>query len=110
MTSAGKVQISNSYDLLGRRVATETEDGGLIEYGYDAVGNQASVQSPVLRADNDSETKYRYSFGNLVGVDYPDATPDVSLTWGGYNGASTANNGAGRMIRVQDAARHRSLG
>ena len=110
VTSAGRVQVEHSYDLLGRRLSTETEDAGTVEFGYDAVGNQVSKQSSFQRADNDSETTYDFSFGHMVGINYPDATPDVTLTWGGYNGAPNGDHGAGRVTHIEDAARHQSLG
>lgn len=109
VTAAGATQAEHSYDLLGRRTSTSTQDGGTVDYGYDAAGNQVTEQSSVQRADDDSRTEYSYSFGNLVGIDYPDATPDVTLAWGGYDGATTDGNGAGRLVEVTDAARHQTL-
>lgn len=110
VTASGRTQTENTYDLLGRRTKTHTQDGGTLEYGYDAVGNRISSQSSVQRADDDSRTHYSYAFGNLTGIDYPDSTPDVSLTWGGYGGSASGANGAGRLIEVTDAARHQVLG
>lgn len=110
VTSAGRTQTENSFDLLGRRTKTHTQDGGTLEYGYDAAGNMVTSQSSVLRADHDSKTRYSYAFGNLTGIDYPDSTPDVSLTWGGYGGSPSGEHGAGRLIGVTDAARHQVLG
>ena len=110
VTSAGREQLANTYDLLGRRTSTSTQDGGLIEYGYDAVGNQTSKQTARQRDADDSETRYHYAFGNLTGIDHPDDTPDVSMEWGGLLGASTDDNGAGRLVGVTDAAREQVLG
>jgi YD repeat-containing protein len=110
VASAGRTQTQNAFDLLGRRTKTHTQDGGTLEYGYDAVGNQVSSQSSVQRADHDSKTRFSYDFGNLTGIDYPDSTPDVALTWGGYGGRETGQHGAGRLIEVTDAARHQVLG
>lgn len=107
---AGREQVANTYDTMGRRTSTSTQDGGRVEYGYDPVGNRTSSQSSVQRADNDSRTRYSYSFGHLVGINHPDATPDVTLTWGGYGGSPSGENGAGRLIEVTDAARHQVLG
>ncbi|MBO9524411.1 MAG: hypothetical protein J7518_22970 [Nocardioidaceae bacterium] len=110
VVAAGRTQAAHDYDLLGRRTSTSTQDAGRVEYGYDAVGNKVSSQSSVQRADHDVRTRYSYAFGNLVGIDYPDATPNVTLTWGGYGGAPSGQNGAGRLVEVTDAARHQVLG
>lgn len=110
VTSAGREQVRHTYDLLGRRTSTRTEDAGRVTYGYDPAGNQVSKQSSVQRDDNNSQTRYRYSFGNLVEIDYPDATPDVTLRWGGYDGAPTTDHGAGRLVGIEDAGRRQTLG
>ena len=102
--------IEHSYDLLGQRLSTTTPDGGRVEYEYDLAGNLVTEQSPVLRADNDSKTHHTYEFGHLVTTDYPDATPDETFTWGGYGGIDPGDNGAGRVVEVEDAARQQTLG
>jgi YD repeat-containing protein len=102
--------IEHSYDLVGQRLSTTTPDGGRIEYEYDLSGNLITEQSSVLRADNDSKTHYSYEWGHLVETNYPDATPDVTFTWGGYGGVDPGDNGAGRVVGVVDAARDQMLG
>ena len=102
--------IEHKYDLVGQRLSTSTPDGGLVEFAYDLSGNMISKQTPVLRSQEDSEVTYRYEFGHLVSTDYPDDTPDVSFTWGGYSGVDPGDNGAGRIVEVVDAAREQKLG
>lgn len=113
VSSAGRTQVLNTYDLLGRRTSTTTEDGGKTSFGYDAAGNQVTKQSANQRAISTPaqtvQTTYNYSFGNLVHINYPNGTPDVTMRWGGLNGAPAANNGAGRLVDVTDAARHQTL-
>jgi RHS repeat-associated protein len=111
VTSAGKEQFHNSYDLRGLRTSTTNQDGGRVEYGYDASGNQTSKQTPRQRAASDKETLYHYDFGHLVGIEYPDdETPDVTMKWGGLNGVPVGDNGAGQVVGVTDGARQQTLG
>ena len=107
--TAGRDQVRNTWDLLGRRTSTDTEDGGLTAFGYDAMGQRTSTQTANQRAIGDTRTAYRYAFGHLIGIDNPDATPDVSLSWGGYDGEPTTGNAAGHVTRVTDAARRQAF-
>ncbi|MGW5237402.1 toxin TcdB middle/N-terminal domain-containing protein [Monashia sp. NPDC004114] len=109
VTSAGRDQERSTWDLLGRRTSTDTEDGGLVAYGYDAAGQQVSTQTANQRAAGGSRTAYHFSFGHLVSVDYPDGTGDESYAWGGYDGVPTTGNAAGRVARLKDAARSQAF-
>lgn len=102
---SGNNTISYTYDMLGRSTSTNTPDGGLIELRYDGASNLIQKVTPNLRARGQA-INYRYALGQLVLVDYPDATPDVTYT---YGGPGAANNGAGRVIAVHDAARDQKL-
>ena len=108
VTSGGRTQTTNSYDLLGRRLSTETADGGKVVYGFDAAGNQVTSASSVQRAAK-TQTTYGYSFGHLVSVDYADSTPGVKLAWGGYDGVKVAAQDSGRLVGVHDGARIQSF-
>ena len=110
VTSAGREQLRNTWDLLGRRTSTDTEDGGLVEYGYDAAGQQVTQLTANERASGTGPSRYHYSFGNLVSVDHPAGTPDVHYGWGGYDGVPATDNGAGVLVRVADGARRQTLG
>jgi len=111
VVSPGDETIEHSYDLLGQRLSTETPDGGLTEYTYDAAGNVITETTPRTRAlDLDNPITNEYEFGHLVRTTYPDETPEVNFTWGGYGGEQTGDNGAGQIIGVEDAARSQVLG
>ena len=107
--AAGRDQLRNTWDLLGQRTSTRTEDGGTTAYQYDPMGQQVSVQTENQRAVGDSRTAHHYEFGHLVGADNPDQTPDISYVWGGYDGQPTTGNTAGRVSSLVDAARRQSF-
>jgi RHS repeat-associated protein len=111
VASPGGERIEHSYDLLGQRLSTSTPDGGLTEYVYDPAGHQVSEETPRTRAlDPDQPIIHEYEFGHLVRTTYPDDTPGVEFTWGGYGGQEAGDNGAGQIIGVVDAARDQVLG
>lgn len=93
------------YDLLGRTTSSRTPDAGLVTYGYDPASNLVAKVTPNLRA-NGAQIAYNYDIDRLVSVDYAGGTPDVTYT---YGAAGASDNGAGRVIRVRDAARDQSL-
>ena len=62
--------------------------------------------SATLR-EEDVETTYHYELQNLVKIVYPEDTPDVTYT---YGAAGAPDNGAGRIVQIDDASRVVSLG
>jgi RHS repeat-associated protein len=92
---------THSYDMLGRRLTSQTPDGGLVELSYDPEGKLVSRVSPNLRAAGEATT-YGYELSRLVSVDHPGATPDVRYTYGDMG---AAGNGAGRIVRSEDGTR-----
>lgn len=105
ITDSSQNQTTMSYDLLGRRTSTDTPDGGLITFGYDPASNLIEKVTPNLRAAG-QKISYGYDVDRLTSIDYPNPTQDVRYT---YGAAAAPNNGAGRLIRVQDAARDTSI-
>jgi RHS repeat-associated protein len=102
--NAGNVT-THTYDRMGRRIATQTPDGGLVETRWDGASNQVAMITPNLRKSG-QQINYSYDIDNLIGIDYPDATPDVLYT---YGAAGAPGNAAGRVMTIQDAARFQSL-
>ncbi len=108
VVTGGVTQSESTYDLLGNRLSTDTPDGGLTTWSYDAAGQQETSQTPEQFAAN-TQTTYRYAFQNLVSIDYQNALPTVTLGYGGYDGVAKAGNGAGRLVAVKDSARTQQL-
>jgi RHS repeat-associated protein len=94
--------IVNTYDLLGRRTSTATPDGGLVEFTYDLASQVTAKVTPNLRAAG-GQVSYSYDFNRLTGITYTDGTPNVAYT---YGGPGAPDNGAGRIVQVDDGARH----
>ena len=98
--SAGNAT-THSYDMQGRRVATNTPDAGLVTFAFDPEGKPISKVTPNIRLLN-QQIHYTYLMGRLIGIDYPGTTPDVTYT---YGVAGAAGNGAGRVVSQEDGAR-----
>jgi RHS repeat-associated protein len=94
--------ITNTYDLLGRRTSTNTPDGGLVAFTYDQASQVTSKVTPNLRASG-GQISYAYDYNRLTGINYSDGTPNVAYT---YGGAGAPGNGAGRIVQIDDGARH----
>ncbi|MCD5345786.1 SpvB/TcaC N-terminal domain-containing protein [Agromyces sp. S2-1-8] len=99
-------ETTHTYDGVGNKTSTDTPDGGLVETWYDAEGKVIKEVSGTLR-EEDVETTYHYELQNLVKIDYPEDTPDVTYT---YGEAGAPDNGAGRIVQIDDAARVVTLG
>ena len=95
---------THEYDLLGRRTATTTPDGGRVELVYDLASQVIAKITPNLRAAG-GQISYAYDFNRLVGISYTDGTPNVSYE---YGGPGAPDNGAGRIVHVEDGARAQS--
>ncbi|MCB0126972.1 MAG: hypothetical protein KDE58_32150, partial [Caldilineaceae bacterium] len=92
---------THEYDRLGRRTATTTPDGGRVETTYDLASQVISKVTPNLRAMG-GQIEYSYAYNRLTGISYPDGTPNVRYT---YGAPGAPNNGAGRIVQVEDGAR-----
>jgi RHS repeat-associated protein len=92
---------TNTYDLLGRRTSTETPDGGLVTFTYDLASQVTGKVTPNLRASG-GQVSYSYDYNRLTGITYPDGTPNVAYA---YGGPGAADNGAGRIVQIDDGAR-----
>ena len=92
---------THEYDRMGRRTSTNTPDGGLVEFAFDADGQQISKVTPNLRAAN-QQIGYRYELHRLTQIDYPGTADDVTYTYGGMD---APDNGAGHVVRSEDGSR-----
>jgi RHS repeat-associated protein len=89
------------YDLLGRRTKLANPDMGEIRFQLDPAGNLVRKFDANLDAAQAS-IHYVFDFDQLVRIEYPDASRNVTYTYGGA--AASDNNGVGRVIEVQDDA------
>ncbi len=90
---------------MGRRTSTTTPDGGKVDYGYDADGQQISKVTPNLRATGQQIT-YRVPAAPADQDRLP-RTPrdDVTYTYGGMG---APGNGAGQVVTTEDGSRIQS--
>jgi YD repeat-containing protein len=72
---------------------------------WDLAGNLVAEVDPKLRAAG-QEIAYSYHFEQLVEIDYPDDTGDVSYVYGAMG---APGNGAGRVVALEDGTRIQSL-
>lgn len=92
---------TSTYDNFGRRTSLTTPDGGRTQHAYDLAGNLVRTATATLAARNKA-IKYEYEFTRLTAIRYPDsAEADVGYT---YGAPGAANNAAGRVTKVDDAA------
>jgi RHS repeat-associated protein len=96
---------THAYDGLGRRLSTQTPDGGLREMTVDPAGNVVAEVTPNLRARGEA-IAYDYEYDRLTAIDYPDGTPDVAYT---YGAPDAGGNGAGRVVAIEDGARSQAV-
>ena len=91
--------IKASYDLLGRQLSLESIDGGKRRYEYDAY-HLLREDSGNLR-ENGQWIGYEYdALNRLVKIDYPTTVDTVYI----YGASGTANNAAGKVIKITDAS------
>jgi RHS repeat-associated protein len=89
------------YDDFGRRTVVDNPDTGRTETVFDLAGNPVKKITANLDAQ-DKAVEYDYDFKRLAKIHYPVFTQnDVAYTYG-RPGAD--HGGAGRVIRVDDAA------
>lgn len=92
---------STAYDNLGRRTIVDSPDAGRTETRYDPADNVIAKITSKLRAAN-RQIEYDYDFTRLTGIRYP-TFPGNNVTYT-YGGPGAANNTAGRVASVTDAA------
>ena len=86
--------IKAEYDMLGRRTALESPDGGRQEFAYDECSNLARETSSVLRGRS-KQILYEYDgLNRLTRIDYPD-TGDTLYAYGKPGDARGGKDTAG---------------
>ena len=93
ITNARTLTTTYVYDDLNRRTLTIDALGHRTAYGYDAIGNRT-----VITDANQVVTHFDYDDVNrLIGIDYSDSTPDVTLiTYDQVGNRETMNDGTGQ--------------
>jgi RHS repeat-associated protein len=105
LTDPAGNETTHTLDLLGRRIGSETPDGGLVTYEFDTASQLIRKTTPEIRATG-TEISYRYDHNRLIGIDYPDDTPDVSYQFGALG---APDNGVGRIVALDDGTRMQQL-
>ncbi|GHT80194.1 hypothetical protein FACS1894130_11000 [Spirochaetia bacterium] len=99
--ATGKEQnaVKVEYDLLGRKTALSSPDGGRQEFVYNGIGQLWYESNSVLRGKG-QQIRYEYDgFGRNVRIVYPEMQ-DVVYEYGAPN--DTAKNQAGKVKRIED--------
>ncbi|WP_019143026.1 SpvB/TcaC N-terminal domain-containing protein [Noviherbaspirillum massiliense] len=88
-----------SYDNLGRRIALDNPDTGLVTSEFDLAGNLTGKVTANLAAQHKT-IRYTYDYGRLVKVNYP-TFPGNDITYT-YGAPKAPYNRAGRIVTVDD--------
>lgn len=96
-----------SYDADNRRTTVTTPGGELWTTAYDPAGNLSSTTDAKGNATltaGDGTTSYGYDrAGRLSGIDYSDATPDVSFSYDSAGNRISMTDGQGTQTRTYDS-------
>lgn len=107
-TDANTHVTTYGYDADHRLTGLTSPTGQVWAYGYDAAGNRTStVDAKAHAAGNPAlgTTTATYDrAGRLAGIDYSDATPDVTFAYDGSGNRVSMVDGAGTETRAYDAA------
>jgi RHS repeat-associated protein len=88
------------YDPRGLPIKTTSPGNRTTELGYDAAGQLATVTDPAGRA-----TKFAYTTrGDIAGIDYSDATPDVKFSYDDNGRRTAMADGTGTSRYDYDAS------
>ncbi len=89
------------YDLLGRRTKLVNPDTGALRFDLDPAGNVIRKYDPNLDQAG-RFIHYVYDYDQLVKIEYPDSSRNVTYVYGKL--ADADKNGVGRIVEVQDDA------
>ena len=93
------------YDLAGRRTRLQHPDNGVTTFTYDRASNLVERKTSNILAANGQAIKYKYNYGRLEAIEYPNNTENnVNYFYGEPTMASALNDNAiGRLWYMTDA-------
>lgn len=107
-TDAKSHTTAYGYDADSWRTSVLSPTGQRWTTSYDPAGNVSSEtdgNGNATPAPGDGTTSYTYDrAGRLIGIDYSDATPDVSFAYDAAGNRTQMTDGAGTETRDYDAA------
>jgi RHS repeat-associated protein len=107
-TDANNHTTTYAYDADGRRTTVTSPIGQTWTTAYDAAGNviqTVDANGNATQTAGDGTTTKTYDrAGRLTGIDYSDATPDVSFAYDAAGNRTTMTDGAGTETRAYDDA------
>lgn len=100
---------SFGYDGARRMTSMTLPDGRVWRYSYDAAGNRTAVETPTGTGTPDvagdgTITAVHDELGRRTGLDYSDATPDVSWTYDAVGNRTGMSDGTGTTAYTYDRA------
>lgn len=111
-TDANGHVTSYGYDAANRLLTVTSPIGQVWTYEHDDVGNLTSVVTPQGNETpdpSDGRISYTYdALNRLIGIDYSDATPDVSFAYDAASNRTQMTDGAGTETYSYDALDRRT--
>lgn len=111
-TNANGHVTAYQYDTANRLLSVTSPIGQVWTYEHDGVGNLTSVVTPQGNETPDpSDERISYAYDaldRLIGIDYSDATPDVSFAYDAAGNRTQMTDGAGTETYSYDALDRRT--
>ena len=93
------------YDLAGRKTEVQHPDRGVVTFKYDKASRMTEQSTSNLLLLGGQKIKYKYDFGRLVAIEYPDvAQNNVTYKYGTLSdNFAVAEKAVGRLLEQKDA-------